>query len=91
MNVACFFLLPHWKIRHRFCFYVFPFLDVSLKFEFSEKAIKFEKNLRLTFDESVMFCARNSILVKKSTKIFQNKSGQVVLCIQTLALDFFKP
>jgi hypothetical protein len=50
-----------------------------LKFGFSEKATKFEKNLPCTFDKSVVFCARNSVLVKKSTKIFQNKCGQVVL------------
>ena len=50
-----------------------------VKFGFSEKATKFEKNLRRTFDKSVVFCARNSVLVKKSTKIFQNKCGQVVL------------
>ena len=43
------------------------------------KATKFEKNLRRTFDKSVVFCARNSVFVKKSTKIFQNKCGQVVL------------
>ena len=36
-----------------------------LKFGFSEKATKFEKNLRHTFDKSVVFCACNSILVKK--------------------------
>jgi hypothetical protein len=49
-----------------------------VKFGFSEKATKFEKNLRRTLDKSVVFCARNSELVKKSTKIFQNKCGQVV-------------
>ena len=41
-----------------------------LKFVFSEKATKFEKNLRRTFDKSVVFCARNSVLVKKLMKIF---------------------
>ena len=50
-----------------------------LKFGFSEKATKFEKNLRRTFDKSFVFCACNSVLVKKSTKIFQNKCGQAVL------------
>ena len=50
----------------------------SLKFGFSEKATKFEKNLCLTFDKIVLFCASNSVLVKKLTKIFQNKCGQVV-------------
>ena len=50
-----------------------------LKFGFSEKAKKFEKNLRRTFDKSFVFSARSSVLVKKSTKIFQNKCGQVVL------------
>ena len=41
----------------------------QIKFGFSEKAIKFEKNLRRTFDKSVVFCARNSVFVKKLTKI----------------------
>jgi hypothetical protein len=41
-----------------------------VKFGFSEKATKFEKNLLFTFDKSVVFCARNSVFVKKSTKIF---------------------
>ena len=50
-----------------------------LKFGFSGKATKFEKNLRRTFDKSVVFCAGNSVLVKKSMKIFKNKCGQVVL------------
>ena len=54
-------------------------MKLLLKFGFSEKATKFEKNLRSTFDKSVVFCARNSVLVKESTKIFQNKCGQVVL------------
>ena len=40
---------------------------------------KIWKYLRCTLDKSVVFCARNSVLVKKSTKIFQNKCGQVVL------------
>ena len=40
---------------------------------------KIWKNIRHTFDKSVLFCVRNSILVKKSTKIFQNICGQVVL------------
>ena len=40
---------------------------------------KIWKNLRRTFDKSVVFYARNTVLVKKSTKIFQNKCGQVVL------------
>ena len=47
-------------------------------FGFSEKATKLKKNLHRTFDKSVVFCARNSVLVKKLTKIFQNKCGQVV-------------
>ena len=29
------------------------------------------KNLRRAFDKSVVFCARNSVLVKKLTKIFK--------------------
>ena len=41
-----------------------------LKFGFSEKAAEFEKNLCRTFDKSVLFCARNNIVVKKLTKIF---------------------
>ena len=32
-----------------------------------------------TFEKSVVFCARNSILVKKMTKIFKKKRGEVVL------------
>ena len=40
-----------------------------VKFGFSEKATKVEKDLRRTFDKSVVFYARNSVLVKKSTKI----------------------
>ena len=55
-------------------------LDQGLiKFRFSEKAKKFEKNLRCTCDKSVVFSACNSILVKKWMKIVQNKCGQVVL------------
>ena len=50
----------------------------SVKFGFSEKATKFEKNLCRTFDKSVVFCARNSLIIKKSTKIFKNKYGQVL-------------
>ena len=34
---------------------------------------KIWKNIRHTFDKNVVFCARNSVLVKKSVKIFQNK------------------
>ena len=40
---------------------------------------KIWKNISHTFDKSVVFCARNSVLVKKSMKIFENKCGQVVL------------
>ena len=40
---------------------------------------KIWKNLCCTFDKSVVFCVCNSVLVKKSTKIFKNKCGQVVL------------
>ena len=39
-------------------------MNGCVKFGFSEKATKFEKNLRRTFDKSVLFCARNSVLVK---------------------------
>ena len=54
------------------------FHSTSIKFVFSEKATKFEKNLCCTFDKSIVFCSHNSVLVKKSMKIFQNKCGQVV-------------
>ena len=47
-------------------------VPLVLKFGFSEKATKFEKNLRRTFDKSFVFCARNSVLVKKSTIFFLN-------------------
>ena len=51
-----------------------------IKFGFSEKATKFEKIfVVLLTDKSVVFCARNSVLVKK---IFKKKCGQVM--IQTL-------
>ena len=40
-----------------------PF-HITLKFGFSEKATKFEKNLRRTFDKNVVFCARNEDLKK---------------------------
>ena len=43
------------------------------------KGQKIWKNLRRTFDKSVVFCAGNSVLVKKATKIFQNKCGQAAL------------
>ena len=43
------------------------------------KGHKIWKNLRRNFDKSIVFCAQNSVLVKKSTKIFKNKCGQVVL------------
>jgi hypothetical protein len=37
-----------------------------------------------------VFCACNSVLVKKSTKIFQNKCGQVVLYkLYILKLNYF--
>ena len=50
-----------------------------IKFGFYEKATKYEKDLGHTFDKSVVFCAHNSVLAKKLTKIFQNKCGQVIL------------
>ena len=40
---------------------------------------KIWKNLRHTFDKSVVFYACNSVLAKNSTKIFKNKCGHVVL------------
>ena len=61
----------------------------ELQFGFSEKATKIEKNLHRTFDKSVVFCARNSLLVKKSTKIFQNKCGQVALYKITVFFALF--
>ena len=45
---------------------------------FSEDATKFEKIFGVLLT-SVMFCAHNSVLVKKSTKSFQNKHGQAIL------------
>ena len=74
----------HIVVVHIVCCYVARFYIVayfSIKFGFSEKATKFEKNLRRTFDKNVVFCAlNNSVLVKKSTKIFfLKKCGQVVL------------
>ena len=41
-----------------------------VKFGFIEKATKLKKNPRRTFDKSVVFCARNSVLVKKLPKTF---------------------
>ena len=43
---------------------------------------KIWKNLCRTFDKSVVFCARNSVLVKKSTKIFETNVTSRI--IQTL-------
>ena len=43
----------------------------AVKFGFTEKTTKFEKNLRRTFNKSVVFCARNSVLVKKLMKILK--------------------
>ena len=51
---------------------------------------KILKHLRRTFDKRAVFCARNSVLVKKSTKIFQNKCGQVILYKLYLNSDFRK-
>ena len=50
-----------------------------LKSSVRSHAIGELKNLRRTFDKSVVFCARNSVLVKKSTKIFSKNCRQVVL------------
>ena len=51
-----------------------------LKFRFSEKATKFEKIFVVLLTRaSCSVRATAYILVKKSTKIFQNKCGQVVL------------
>ena len=41
-------------------------LSLCVKFGFSEKATKFEKSLHRTFDKSVVFCSRNSVLFNKS-------------------------
>ena len=46
-------------------------------------------NLCRTFDKSVIICARNSILVKNLTKIFQNKRGQVVLYKLSVESHYF--
>ena len=35
----------------------------NVKFGFSDKATKFEKNLCHTFDKSIVFCGPNSVLV----------------------------
>ena len=61
----------------------------ALKFGFSEKATKFEKNRHRTFDKSVVFSARNSVLVKKSTKIFFLKMWTSRI-IQTLIQEILK-
>ena len=45
---------------------------------------KIWKNLRRTFDKSIVFCARNSVLVKKSTKIFKNKLYYLTLAKTSL-------
>jgi hypothetical protein len=50
-----------------------------VKFGFSEKAKKFKKIFVVLFDKSVVFCARISVFVKKLTKIFKNRCGQVIL------------
>ena len=60
-------------------------------FGFSEKATKFEKNLRRTFDKSIMFCARNSVLVKKLTKNFQNKCDHLIIQTLMYTKKFIKP
>ena len=52
-----------------FRFFVSTVKKLTVKFGFSEKATKFEKNLCHTFDKSIVFCAHNSVLVKKLTKI----------------------
>ena len=63
----------------KYTMYLHSKYQAVVKFGFSEKATKFEKFFCRTFDKSVVFCARNTVLVKKSTKIFQNKCDQVVL------------
>ena len=50
----------------------------SLKVWIFWEGHKIWKNICRTFEKSVLFCLRDSILVKKSTKIFF-KCGQVVL------------
>ena len=52
---------------------------IPVKFGFSQKATKFEKIFVILLKRAFVLCARNSVLVKKSTKIFQNKCRQVVL------------
>ena len=55
----------------------------QLKFGFSEKATNFEKIFVVLLTRALCSVhtrgAHNSVLVKKSKKIFQNKCGQVVL------------
>ena len=55
----------------------FLMLDSSQVWVFWE-GHKIWKNLRRTFDKSVMFCTHsNSVLIKNPTRIFENKWGQV--------------
>ena len=58
---------------------ILPWLSFDVKVWVFWEGHKIWKNPHRIFDKSVVFCARNSVLVKKSTKIFQNKCGQVVL------------
>ena len=44
--------------------------SIMVKFGFSEKATKFEKNLCHTFDKSVLFCARNRVTCQKVKEDF---------------------
>ena len=47
-----------------------------IKFGFYEKATKYEKDLGHTFDKSVVFCAHNSVLVQKLTKILKKNEDK---------------
>ena len=75
-NEVCLFWIFKWRSQ-----YFILKLRSSDKVWVFWEGHKIWKNLCHTFDKSVMFCARNSVLFKKSTKIFQNKCGQVVLYI----------
>ena len=51
----------------------------KVKFGFSEKATKFEKVFIVLLARASCSVCKNSVLVKMSTEMFQNESGQVVL------------
>ena len=52
----------------------------SKSYDYSLGLLRRRQNLKKSLSyKSVVFCAHNSVVVKNSTKIFQNKCGQVVL------------